>query len=555
MRSFPRVVWVVFAAWVGLLSLYSVLVPLYQAPDEPQHVDLALEVRTGHRYPAYDEAFISERMVASREQIYFTQGALDLEAEAAKPRNQRPGFDELGGPGPSEYRNQLSAHPPLYSVAMAGVTVVATNAIPSGGGWSWDETVGLLRLANVVLSSMLVLIAFKAASALGLHRSAATIASLFPLAIPELAHIGSVVNNDNLLTVAGALLTVYTIRIARGDLGWRTALVAGALTGVALLTKGFALAFPVVVVLAYAPHLWHRVERSKALLALVQAGAVALVVGGWWWIANLVVHGRLLPAIELIPRAAEGFEPELGAWFERFWYAINLRYWGAFGWLHVTIESWQATVATLAVLVLVVAAFLTGRRRRWALLVALAPTALILVIVIQGTWSAYASTAHFPGMQGRYLFSGVVGLGVVVAAGFAGILRRQVAWGSVLVWIGGSLLHAASLWRILDQFWGPPASSATEEVRALVAFSPWPAPVTYGVVVSAIVAWVALGAALISTAVAAAPGPPTDAPGSDAAVGPVRESVSAPAGEGISTTSAGGSYRADGLSVEMRGGQ
>lgn len=81
---------------------------------------------------------------------------------------------------------------------------------------------------------------------------------------------------------------------------------------------------------------------------------------------------------------------------------------------------------------------------------------------------------QFPGMQGRYLFSGVVGLGVAVAAGFDGMLRRQVAWGAVLVWLGSSMLHAVSLWRILDQLHLRPAGFRQLPGTGPMVLMSWP---------------------------------------------------------------------------------
>ena len=60
----PPVVLLATVAWVGILLAYSLLVPLFRAPDELQHVGLVIASRTSPGYGDYDSTFTDVRVEA-----------------------------------------------------------------------------------------------------------------------------------------------------------------------------------------------------------------------------------------------------------------------------------------------------------------------------------------------------------------------------------------------------------------------------------------------------------------------------------------------------------
>ena len=117
--------------------------------------------------------------------------------------------------------------------------------------------------------------------------------------------------------------------------------------GLALLTKATAFVLCLAVALAYAAHLRH--AGRLAALRLAQCGGVAFILGGWWWVKNLIAYGTLQPSDEfwLVPRHVE---PVVGDWAERFFYLLPLRFWGQFGYLEVSLNRTLVGVGTVLVL-------------------------------------------------------------------------------------------------------------------------------------------------------------------------------------------------------------
>jgi small subunit ribosomal protein S36 len=130
-------------------------------------------------------------------------------------------------------------------------TVLRVERAIAGGPASTDRELALLRLANAAVVAPLPLLAWWAARRFGHDHRTGVVAAISLLAVPMLTHIGSTLNNDNLLTLLGAVLVALLAGVLRGDRSVRTAVLVGAVVALALLTKAFAAVFPPIVALAY----------------------------------------------------------------------------------------------------------------------------------------------------------------------------------------------------------------------------------------------------------------------------------------------------------------
>src|SRR5262245_56857054 len=91
----PRAVWLITALNVAVLLAYTVLLPAWRAPDEPQHADLALYLAQGHGYPDYDAHHLDRGLERSLGLVHFSSGSRHLLAGEAPRRSDRPSFREL----------------------------------------------------------------------------------------------------------------------------------------------------------------------------------------------------------------------------------------------------------------------------------------------------------------------------------------------------------------------------------------------------------------------------------------------------------------------------
>jgi small subunit ribosomal protein S36 len=483
----PRAVWAITALHVGLLLAYSVLFASFRGPDEPQHVDLVRYVRETASYPSFDERNLGGGVFRALDEVRFDVPAVrsrDLPGDQAPLRAGRPPFDELGSDlqTVADERNQLPSHPPLYYGLAAAVMEGSERLIP--GELAFDQEVGLLRLLGALMLAPLPLLVYVTARRLGARPAVGITGALLPLAIPQLHHIGASVTNDNLLTLLIGTVTWLCVRIATGDTRVKTAAAAGLLSGLALLTKAFALFLPLMVVGAFGLAVARGSRRNTALTGLGVAALLTFVAGGWWWFRNLLVFGQVQTGIKLLDAAPADFQPDVGWWVSRYLRFLPWRFWGWFGWFDVSLPAVLVTVATVVVLAGVVRAFVRpgSGPSRSDLLLLLLPTGAIAAMVAVGAFQGYLRTGFDEGLQGRYLFPGLVGLAVVFGVGWG-----RFRWGPPAVLAAALVMQATAAVTILGFYWG--GDSLVAEARSMVAWSPWPAAVLA-------VGGVALGAAL-----------------------------------------------------------
>ncbi|WP_235947078.1 glycosyltransferase family 39 protein, partial [Candidatus Frankia alpina] len=426
------------------------------------------------------------------------------------------GLDGLDGPTPVDdgrLSNQMVQHPPLIYAAGA----VLLRALPGSGDWAYDQQVFVLRLLNILIVAPLPLLAWLAARRFGLGEPSALAAAALPLAIPGFTRVGATFNNDGILMLTTGGLTVVLAGVLRGDLRRRTALWAGLWLGLALLSKAFALTLPAMIVAAYlvgwwrrdaeaagsGVGLWRRLRAAVASMpwipALLAVG-LGLALGGWWWVRNYLLYDAVQPNgwATNPPRREPLLLPDsFLTWFWYFFRTMISRFWGGLGMFEPPQLSPIAIVlATVAVVGLCMTA-VTGRRRagraEWSLqaaavVVLLLPVAFAYLEVGQRSWAEYQRYTRGIAVQGRYLYLGLVGLGVVVALGLRWALPGRERLAPLVLLVGALLMQGAALLAICSYYWLPRRVSFTparipDVVSAIGRWAPFPVGVTIAVFV------------------------------------------------------------------------
>lgn len=494
----PVVVLVATLAFGALGSVWSVMAPLGEAPDEPAHLALVLHLADGHPYPDYDglynqvaivrlcKTYASSTRACPNKGEKVTQTSMRRHPAADAPdKATRPAWDDDGGAANKGAINQMPQHPPLYYQAMA--TVLRAERWVGGGPWSTDRELALLRLVNVLLITPLPLLAWWAARRFGLDERLAVTASLAVFGVPMLTHLGSTVNNDNLLTLLCAVVVALLAGVVRGDQSTRTGVLVGVATGLALLTKAFAVVLPPLVLIAYLIGALSRRDAAtsagtalkRMVRPLLVAGGVTAVLSAWWYVGVRARTGRFAPTTESTSLSSAlrppGFQADRLEFTGTFLRNLDNRFWGAFGWYSIRFSTPVATVcfAVVAVTVGVAlwpregAAGSTRIQRAFLLL----PMAALGAFVVLRAWSLYVETSKFQFIQGRYLFGGITAITVLVAIGAHRLAGR---WATVVVAGAALVLQAEALRRCLQGWWGGPGLGPRGQVKAMVAWSAWP---------------------------------------------------------------------------------
>ena len=283
-------------------------------------------------------------------------------------------------------------------------------------------------------------------------------------------------------------LLVALTRVMTGDLSRRTAVVVGLLTGLSLLTKGFALVLPPVVAGAYLVH--RRAGVRPGLGALGVGG----LLGGPWYVMNLVRFGKLQTE-GLGPVADAQFRAEsatpgphtLVGYVDHTAGLLNRRFWGAIGIMdRPSLPLALGWLLTAAVTALVVVAVVRSRGRRGTLAVLLAPVPLMLVIVVTGSLHWWRFNGGLPGVQGRYLYPGLLGTVAVVCVGAESLLRSRRNLAPLLGFAVAAVLQVWALGIVFLQYWVP-GRDVAGGLHVVLRWSPWPPAVTVLPFVAALV--------------------------------------------------------------------
>ncbi len=469
--------------WATVLFGWLQLTPLYRAADEPAHVDLVLHLRDGGAYAAPGTLVVDPRVRASFPLAGLSSAErpelaalypLPIATLDVPPRDVP--YDRLpDDPTLPPQTNQMTQHPPLYYLLLAG----ATRLVPGFAERSFPVQLGVLRLLSALLLLPLPALAAAAARRLGAAPPVATAAALLPLAVPQLAHIGASVNNDALLALLGGLVAAPLVAVGRGDVSRRTATAVGVLLGLALLTKAWAVGLLAWAAFAYLLALVGPAgaRRVQALESGLLAAVLAMVFGGWWWVRNLLRYGALQPqGGALLPE--RDTTPDLLVFTEGVLSRLTASTWGNFGWLELRIPFTAQVVAALVLLLGLVLAVAGRSEASWARAasaVALAAFCVQVAVVYQQSLKNYLRGGYYAGLQGRYLFAFVAVLAALAAVGLSRLLptrRRHLAPLAALLAV--AVMQAVGVLTALSGFWWPDDAGLRRALALQSAWAPFP---------------------------------------------------------------------------------
>ncbi len=456
--------------YLSLHTLYNWAIPLGEGPDEPGHLAYSLFLASEGRLPVQGGSE-GDDVPGEGHQPPLAY-LLATPAVAWLPAEQRqilltanPRFLWAGGDEPGAFMRGSQERMPWPPLTIA-----------------WH----LARAVSGLCGALTVLFTFLAAQRLRPDNAGFPLLAAAIVAFnPQLLFTTALVSNDGLLAALGAAILWWCVAGGRLDREFRESsrrekregegakarkggrergvewgavrwgMVAGALFGLALLTKQSALLFGPLLLWAG----WRAAggEWRPTLAATAAWGATALAVAGWWFLRNLRLYGDLF--------GLEAFQSEFATqpfhWGDPAAWSAALAqlfasFWARFGWMSLQPPAWTIWLyAGLCGLALVgltqglshrsgAAGMSAGRPAMWW-----SPWAApMLTLALALAWTlAFAGAAGLVAWQGRMLFPAVGAAGVLLGRGLWLIASRLPRFGSrVLVpVVGGGLLLLALL--------------------------------------------------------------------------------------------------------------
>ena len=304
-----RWLWLVLLLGTLVGTAFALLTPLWQAPDEPGHVEYACllsQLRRPLNGDDFDPGLQREIIASLDRSDFWTQVRMSVPeplpaAFAADPFLVRSGR-QVGDEPPTYYlipavlcRLNVSIEARLRLIRVFGAVVWGLAGMALAWGWSGGELTRL-RILHPAVLVMLPMPAFIAASA----------------------------NNDGLAAAAATLTFAAVLRIQRQGWQWRWALLALAAALLAVATKKTSVFLLVWLGLMATAQLWTSLRRrgwqrrklvSVAALAAIIATGVLLMpapVPAGWRAAGLPLSVTRVPiddtwGVKVVDRSQLGY--------------------------------------------------------------------------------------------------------------------------------------------------------------------------------------------------------------------------------------------------------
>lgn len=421
----------ILIGYVMAATLYAVITPAWQNPDEPAHYNNIAHIATGNGLPVlregdYDQEYLSA-LVSGGFPPHLPIDVLRYEAY----------------------------QPPLYYIAATPAFWLGKGALP------------FVRLFNVLLGAISLLLLYACMETVFPTKPLLTVgATAFVGFLPMHVAMNAAVNNDGLaeLLILATMLSLLRWMKRRfyrpiaapapdaNSFEPRALLLVGVLVGLSMATKiyGYAMA-PVVagvvmltVWLAPTAHLDQRVARPsrqnlwRSLGAALWVLAPALLLALPLWLRNQQLYGAGdLLGLQMHDRLVAG-QSTTAAWIAREGFITYLEraldftfrsFWGVFGWLGVFMEPriYTLLLAFSGMLLLgllwALVRFICGRPEAdmdryqfWVLGLFGAMAAAVLASFV---WYNLKFVQH----QGRYLFWGLLPISAFMALAWRELMQ------------------------------------------------------------------------------------------------------------------------------------
>ncbi len=433
-----RILGVLLIVFVTLALFYSIIIPIFEGPDEDDHFRYAKYIADHHAFPV--QLFEPGGGIAGHQgwqpPLYYALAALII-----APLDT------------SDYEQQLWRNPAATFVGEPACCGRNIYYHPDSQNFPWTRTtlaVHLARLLSIFFGAMTVWATYQIARTIFDQNSAGTnwnaLATASMVAFnPSFLFASALVSNDAALAAFCTLVLLWWVKWIANQftLSTKSTTMLGVLIGLALLVKTTALGLISFSILVFLIVGWRKRDwRSAIVNSGVMLGVITLVSGGWF-VRNTRLYGdplayRLMISSAIFPRAGPLTLPEL--------FQISIPWlWQTF-WGGPTPGDFSPVLllalAVLLGLALVGIFFFAIRNSQFTIRSSIFILAAWLVFILVAQIQFIRTTTGAD--QGRYLFPAISAIALFFVSGLNEIVLRF----KFLVPRFGSLAH----WLIISFF-------------------------------------------------------------------------------------------------------
>lgn len=414
MSAFRRRLSILLIAYAVLAVLYSVVTPIFEAPDENYHFGMIQHIAETGQLPVQDMQHRTPWMQeGSQPPLYYL---LSAPLAAVIP-------DALNVPYPLDRNPHAQIGIGLARINRNVFIHTRAESFPWRGV---PLAVHLIRLLSVAFGAWTIFCIAQTAHFVLLNNTLALIAAAFVAFNPMFLFIHASINNDTLVTALSATALWLIMRLILSPPAQHRRREIVLLSVVLALSALSKLSGLTLYGIAGTALLIRLIKRQSTLRQTLVDGVIITigfsVIAAWWYVRNLQLYSDLTGLgvmMQLVdPRTAPYTLQTMLAEMQ----GLRISSWGLFGWLNViTPDAFLVLMDVLTALALiggVIGTVRVIRAKRWDRLLAFGILGVLLLIV---TVSLINWTRLTPGTQGRLLFPALPALAILSAFGWGNV--------------------------------------------------------------------------------------------------------------------------------------
>ncbi len=425
---------------------YSLITPVFEAPDERDHFLYANWLADGHPIPHIIDDLKTVGHEIGQPPLYYALVASVIasidrtDATSIVPAN--PYWRDGAGVN-AHYHTDAERFP--YQKSILAVHIGRLVSVFMGTG----TIIATYYLARKIMPQT----ALWAAAMVAFN--------------PQFVFLSGVLNNDNLIILLSTLTLLLLINIlqASSPKKWRYLLLGG-LWGASILTKLSGLALGAVIILGLSYSAWQKRSYKQATVGLWLVFLGLIIVSGWWFWRNWMVYGDPLAWKAMLVVNQGLLRTNLISWPEAVVASTFLRrsYWAMFGYGVLAVESFYWFVNGLMLLALIgltVRLYRLRQNRHWQLFALHFGWVLIIYVALL-RWIQQLSATE----QGRLLFPAIASIAILLVWGLDRLPYRR--------WVMGISIAGLAVWTAVLPF--TTILPAYAQPESLTASTPIPNP-------------------------------------------------------------------------------
>ncbi len=443
-----------------VISFWSLVVPIFEFPDEQAHVESVEFLVKNGRMPKGEEWDMTKEMAETQKYLGVYRDNLGNNKVTYHPEYRLEYTNSYIGKheqeivklkeNREEYVNKEAARYPRLYYDLVGFAnrFVADSDI--------FTRVYVMRLANVLFAILTAYYVYKLGQQLFNSQRYATLLTVLMMLQPMYSFLSAGINSDNLHNLLFAMITYIGYVIVHDGLTLRNLGGIGAILFLDFLTKPQAyIALPIILV-AYLIHIVsHKKWQLLKIILLLGVVALALVISPLnpyrSWVLSSNLHNASF--VDFLLFSLNKLVAQNMVW-----------YWGVFKWLGVVLPPiyWQVANRLIMIAGLgIVVYYYRILRKRQVIVPPMVVSYLLAVVIIYTIaiyyfdWQYVKAVGYSIGVQARYLFPTIAAQMALLIVGISSLVDREwyrrlsyLVLGLFMIW-----MQLGGIWRLFTSYY------------------------------------------------------------------------------------------------------